>query len=114
MALGFGRGRKVDHGTQNIIVNNDGSSGSDAAPDKEKSASYGGYDPETGGERGRKMSRIGGALNDSDQESQLTVGKQLELEQANSIKYRTCSWQKVIRSSFIASIARSTAETLPS
>lgn len=27
-----------------------------------------------------------------------TIGKQLELEAENAIKYRTCSWQKVSRS----------------
>ena len=56
------------------------------------------YDPESNGEKGgRKMSRIAGVMGaESDQDSQLGVGKQLELEATNSIKYRTCSWQKVI------------------
>ena len=58
------------------------------------------YDAEsTRDKRGRKMSRIAGVIGgESDQDSQLGVGKQLELEATNSIKYRTCSWQKVIRS----------------
>lgn len=44
------------------------------------------------------MSRIGGVIGESETDSQLSVGKQLELESTNSIKYRTCSWQKVIHS----------------
>lgn len=58
------------------------------------------YDAEsTRDDRGRKMSRIAGVMGgESDQDSQFGVGKQLELEATNSIKYRTCSWQKVIRS----------------
>ncbi|KAL9068228.1 MAG: hypothetical protein Q9161_006361 [Pseudevernia consocians] len=53
------------------------------------------YDPESNGEKGgRKTSRIAGVMGESDQDSQLGVGKQLELEATNSIKYRTCSWQK--------------------
>ena len=49
---------------------------------------------------GRKMSRIGpppGALKvpaDSDAQDEIT--RLLELEAGNAIKYRTCSWQKVI------------------
>jgi hypothetical protein len=31
----------------------------------------------------------------SDTETQTSVGKQMELEADNAIKYRTCSWQKV-------------------
>ena len=60
-----------------------------------------GSDPEKaeGEPKYRKMSRIGGPIpgivGDSDTDSTLSVGKQLELEQSNSIKYRTCSWQKV-------------------
>jgi len=45
------------------------------------------------------MSRVGGPIpgivGDSDADSALSVGKQLELEATNSIKYRTCSWPKV-------------------
>ncbi len=56
-----------------------------------------GYDVEkTEEHKGRKMSRVGGTiLTDSDEDSVMSVGKQLELESTNSIKYRTCSWQKV-------------------
>ena len=92
MALGFGSGRKVDNDTQNIGVND--TRASDSSP--EKNESYGDYDPESGAQGGRKMSRIGGVM--ADEESELSVGKQLELEQSNSIKYRTCTWQKVIGS----------------
>ena len=55
------------------------------------------YDAESTGEKGgRKMNRIAGVMGgESDRDSQLDVGKQLELEATNSIKYRTSSWQKV-------------------
>ena len=58
-----------------------------------------GYDVEkTEEHKGRKMSRIAGPnLTDSDEDSMMSVGKQMELESSNSIKYRTCSWQKVSR-----------------
>ncbi|KAI9800344.1 MAG: hypothetical protein M1825_004114 [Sarcosagium campestre] len=51
------------------------------------------YDAEagTGDGRGRRMSRID---KDSDSDISDTVGKQIELEAGNDIKYRTCSWQK--------------------
>ncbi|MCJ1360138.1 MAG: hypothetical protein MMC33_010141 [Icmadophila ericetorum] len=49
-----------------------------------------GYDVE---KQGRKMSRVGDPLT-SDSDSGLSVGKQMELEATNSIKYRTCSWPK--------------------
>jgi hypothetical protein len=60
-------------------------------------------DPEmAGGER--RGSRLGGPLKsstnpaaavDSDGESALDVAKQIEMEEGNAIKYRTCTWQKV-------------------
>ena len=69
---------------------------------------YDGFAPDTekqGGEAPRKMSRIdrpvtksisGDVPTDDDAtEISVTVGKQMELEAGNSIKYRTCSWQKV-------------------
>ena len=48
----------------------------------------------------RRGSRVGGTLGGptalkDDEDSALSVGKQMELEASNSIKYRTCSWQKV-------------------
>ena len=48
----------------------------------------------------RRESRVGGPLKgptalQGDDLSVLSVGKQMELEAGNSIKYRSCSWQKV-------------------
>ncbi|CAF9935596.1 hypothetical protein IMSHALPRED_010282 [Imshaugia aleurites] len=83
MALGR-RGRNVDNSTHEIDPN---------STTKDEGQFY---DAESNGEKGgRKMSRIAGVMGgESDQDSQLGVGKQLELEATNSIKYRTCSWQK--------------------
>lgn len=73
------------------------------APDAEKQTSQ-------GGPGARKMSRIdrpvtksisgnisGRRSIDGDMESEtsVSVGKQMELEAGNAIKYRTCSWPKV-------------------
>lgn len=59
-----------------------------------------GYDVEKTEERPRKMSRLGGpksiGITDTDEDSVVSVGKQMEMEASNSIKYRTCSWPKVI------------------
>lgn len=54
---------------------------------------------------GRKMSRIdrpitgsiagAGVIDDDMTGASISVGKQMELEAGNSIKYRTCSWYKV-------------------
>lgn len=90
MALGFGsKSRTVDNNTHQIDVN--ASSQSSA----EKGGFYG-YDPESNDDKSRKMSRVGGKGIIADSDSQMSVGKQLELESSNSIKYRTCTWQKVI------------------
>lgn len=96
MALGR-KSRTVDTTTAPEVVANDGS------PDyTEKNGEY--YDPEANNETGRKKSVIAsGVIGDADDAS-LTVGKQLELEATNSIKYRTCSWQKVMCSFLITSI----------
>jgi hypothetical protein len=55
---------------------------------------------------GRRMSRIGPpVLTDAivlDVDSQDEHGRLVEMEAENAIKYRTCSWQKVIKSSFHA------------
>ena len=87
MALGR-KGRNVNNVTHELDPN------STAKEDSQF------YDAENNGENGgRKMSRIAGVMGgESDQDSQMGVGKQLELEATNSIKYRTCSWQKVIQS----------------
>ena len=90
MALGI-KNRKVDNTTHDIDVNN----GNNVVPKlSENDGGY--YDPEANNEKGRKMSRVAGIVGQSDTDSQLSVGKQLELESTNSIKYRTCTWQKVI------------------
>jgi hypothetical protein len=41
------------------------------------------------------------AADDSDQS--ISVGKQMEMEADNAIKYRTCSWQKVCFVRFVPS-----------
>lgn len=90
MALGFGsKSRTVDNNTREL--DSHGSPNSAAA----KEGVFG-YDPETNEKKGPKMSRVGGVGVIADSDSQLSVGKQLELEATNSIKYRTCTWQKVI------------------
>ena len=73
----------------------------DSAPpqtlDPEKHANPYETDAEQAGYNGdRKMSRVDGKTltTDTDSESGLSVGKQIELEQSQAIKYRTCSWQK--------------------
>jgi len=60
---------------------------------------YGGqpYDPESLAER--RLSRIDKPIKadyeGDDSSSGMSVGKQMELEADNAIKYRTCSWPKV-------------------
>lgn len=44
---------------------------------------------------GRRMVRIAPPPSGSIPEEATDIGKQLELEANNAIKYRTCSWQKV-------------------
>jgi hypothetical protein len=46
------------------------------------------YDPET-------VAPGESHLNDDGSDASLTIGKQMELEADNAIKYRTCSWPKV-------------------
>lgn len=80
------------------------------APELEKpvqgNEGYGGlppeYDPEKTGPKGMSMKRIDGPItksisqgNLSDDSSGVSIGKQMELEAGNAIKYRTCSWPKV-------------------
>ena len=58
---------------------------------------------------GRRMSRIGPPpagptmVVTSDSDSDDKVGQQIALEAENAIKYRTCSWQKVLQSFAMAS-----------
>jgi len=73
----------------------DVSNAQDIAAMQEKNNGAFGSDPEKADPL-RKMGRVGGGLNtDTDVDSTISVGKQIELEQTQSIKYRTCSWQKV-------------------
>lgn len=77
-----------------------------------KDGYYGDFAPsqnaaENGGSNApRKMSRIDapvtkpitgntGVDDDSSTDNDVAIGKQMELEAGNAIKYRTCSWQKV-------------------
>jgi hypothetical protein len=45
------------------------------------------------------QTRRGSRVTEVHDPERATVGKQLELEAENAIKYRTCSWQKVSHSS---------------
>lgn len=79
----------------------------DSPPIDEKFGMKGSFDPEKHGrdlegqgQQDRRLSRIGPPIGslaglETDSDSGLTVGKQIELECANAIKYRTCSWPKV-------------------
>ena len=90
MALGiFGnKGRTVENNTQDIDPNRPSPNSS--------TAKDGYYDPESQDEKGRKFSRVAAPGAVTTDEGYLDVGKQMELEATNSIKYRTCTWQKVI------------------
>jgi hypothetical protein len=76
MALGFGNKKAEEAG----IINNDLKSPEDV------------YDPEDQSNGRRRMNRVSG---DDGSSTTLSIGKQIELEADNAIKYRTCSWQKV-------------------
>ena len=64
-----------------------------------------GHDTEKQASSAGKMNRIRGrtisVVGDSDSDSALSVGKQVEMESTNAIKYRTCSWQKVCANSIL-------------
>lgn len=47
------------------------------------------YDAEAAAARG-----ITAPTEDADSDASITIGRQIELEANNAIKYRTCSWQK--------------------
>lgn len=92
MALGFGRKKEVVDTSNNTNI-----AAFDEKSDPSDQAQYD-KDPEKAeDERLRKMSRVGGPLTapTTDDEATIGVAKQIELEQTDSIKYRTCSWQKV-------------------
>ena len=94
MALGFGKKANVVEANPNTITQDRGAT---HMRDPTLETGVYGYDTEKQGDPGRKLSRVGGTgvLGDSDAESEMSVGKQMEAESMNSIKYRTCSWQKV-------------------
>ncbi|MCJ1418331.1 hypothetical protein MMC32_004678 [Xylographa parallela] len=94
MALGLGKKASVAESNANPITQDRVAS---HVRDPAFETGVYGYDTEKQGEPGRKLSRVGGTgvLGDSDAGSEMSVGKQMEAESMNSIKYRTCSWQKV-------------------
>jgi hypothetical protein len=69
-----------------------GSKGDNARKDSNSSSDVK-KDPELG--RIEKPARTDLADDDDGSDPSFTVGKQMELEAENAIKYRTCSWQKV-------------------
>ncbi|KAL8661154.1 MAG: hypothetical protein Q9202_005869 [Teloschistes flavicans] len=94
--MALGRTSDVVADDANNIALHDGKPEPHQNPPPE--AGFYGYDAEKTEERGRKMSRIGGSkaigAGDSDSGSVVSVGKQMEMEASNAIKYRTCSWPK--------------------
>ncbi|KAF2145389.1 uncharacterized protein K452DRAFT_305418 [Aplosporella prunicola CBS 121167] len=107
MALGFGsKNKKVDDGVDSTTalppptgahaLSNSSSRPGEKSPILDDDSPF---DLEHG-ER-RRSSRIGGPVtkpivpgDTSDSDSNISVGKQIELEASNAIKYRTCSWPK--------------------
>ena len=100
MALGFGK-KKSDSSSPLSSPSTD-----KADPELNKNGVFSG--DTTAAERGgvkRKMNRIDGpitkpiggenVLGDDATDSDVSIGKQMEKEAGNAIKYRTCSWQKV-------------------
>lgn len=88
MALG-----KTENAVDGVLVHDIAADSKDSPAVLEKSI----YDAEKVEETGRKMTRVCSPIRPagSDDSSTFTVGKLQELEAANTIKYRTCSWQKV-------------------
>ena len=86
MALGFDNKKPDTTGTSNFT--------------ETAMASHDGLDVEKQPGKGRMGSRIGAPIPgiplDSDDDVSVSVGKQMELEASNDIKYRSCSWQKVL------------------
>ena len=96
MALGFGK-KKAPVVVDTPTATHRPDERDPAKRDPELQTGVYGYDVEKTGPRERKMSRIAGPgiIGDSDAESAMSVGKQIELEASCAIKYRTCSWPKV-------------------
>jgi len=104
MALGFGRKKNVVADAPPLTDANNSLTEKPAAYADGYGAQGAEYDPEQQAGYGsqRRMSRIDKAVTKpiagnelSDDSSGISVGKQMELESSNAIKYRTCSWQKV-------------------
>ncbi|KAK5110371.1 hypothetical protein LTR62_006079 [Meristemomyces frigidus] len=112
MALAFDNSRKADNDSLSPTADQDTQFGKEGYYDGYSNNAPG--DAEKGGyagtnKNGRKMSRIdrpvtksiagqlaGNELTDDDAtDPSISVGKQMELEAGNTIKYRTCSWYKV-------------------
>ena len=100
MALGFGK-KKSDSSSPSSSPSTE-----KANPELSKDGVFSGdqTSAENGGKKPRKMNRIDGPitkpiggenLNDDSTDSDVSIGKQMEKEAGNAIKYRTCSWQKV-------------------
>ena len=53
--------------------------------------------------------QVAGGLSDSDSGE---IGRQIELEAENSIKYRTCSWQKVCFQIYLILVAAGSLQDL--
>lgn len=114
MALGFGREESAVEKQDDGPVSDQSTFG--------KEGYYEGFSPDAGVAEGggypgkRKMSRIdrpvtksisgsvtGRGLPEDDlTDTGVSVGKQMELEAGNAIKYRTCSWEKVWFLSFLS------------
>jgi hypothetical protein len=95
MALGFGN-KKTSNNLSPESSNEKPNYGEYAG--NPNVAEMGGAEP-----RARKGSRIdapitkgiaGDAEQDSDTDTSVSIGKQMELEAGNAIQYRTCSWKK--------------------
>jgi hypothetical protein len=102
MALGFGSKKKSDSSSP---VSSPSANNADIEMTKDGFVSGNQATAENGGKKPRKMNRIDGpitkpigaenVLNDDGTDSDVSIGKQMEMEAGNAIKYRTCSWQKV-------------------
>ena len=102
MALGFGSKKKSDSSSP---VSSPSANNPDIEMTKDGFVSGDQATAENGGKKPRKMNRIDGpitkpigaenVLNDDGTDSDISIGKQMEMEAGNAIKYRTCSWQKV-------------------
>ena len=101
MALGFGE-KKSDSASP---ISSPSANNADLELTKDGLYSGDTAAAERGGKKPRKMNRIDGpitkpigaenVLNDDATDSDVSIGKQMEKEAGNAIKYRTCSWQKV-------------------